>query len=113
MSARRVWEGILPSLSHSVLAISFPPNLPLTDTFIPFAPNLNADCIALFIALLYEILLTNCWDIFSATKKLFVSGFFTSLILSVTSFEVRLDKLFLILSISLPFFPITKPGLEV
>ena len=45
--------------------------------------------------------------------KKFVSGFFTSLILSVTSSFVNLDRLFLILSISLPFFPITKPGLDV
>ena len=104
---------MLPSLSHSVLAISFPPNLPLIDTFIPLAPSLRHDCIALFMALLYEILLTNCCAIFSATRYAFVSGFFTSFILSVTSFVVNLDRLFLILSISLPFFPITKPGLEV
>ena len=104
---------MLPSLNHSVLAISFPPNLPLIDTLIPFAPNLRQDCIALFIALLYEILLTSCWAIFSATKYALVSGFFTSLIFRVTSLLVNFDKLFLILSISLPFLPITKPGREV
>ena len=32
---------------------------------------------------------------------------------NLTANEVNLDKLFFILSISLPFFPITKPGLEV
>ena len=31
-----------------------------SDTFIPLAPSLNADCIALFIAILYDTLLTNC-----------------------------------------------------
>ena len=36
-----------------------------------------------------------------------------SLMFKVTSFEVNFDKLFFILSISLPFFPITKPGLDV
>jgi len=51
-SALKVCDGILPSLNHSVLAISFPPSLPLTETLIPLAPNLIHDCIALFIALL-------------------------------------------------------------
>ena len=52
MSALNVCDGILPSLNQSVLAISFPPNLPLIETFIPLAPNLKHDYIALFIALL-------------------------------------------------------------
>jgi len=68
---------------------------------------------ALFIALLYDILFTSCCAIFSATKKALVSGFLTSLIFKDTSLLVTLDKLFLILSISLPFLPITNPGLEV
>ena len=64
-------------------------------------------------ALLYEILFTNCCAMFSATKYAFVSGFLTSLIFKLTSFVVNFDKLFLILSISLPFLPITNPGLDV
>ena len=39
---------------------SGPANLPLNITLIPFAFNLIADCMALFIARLYAILLTNC-----------------------------------------------------
>ena len=84
---------MLPSLNHSVLAISFPPSLPLIETLIPLAPNLMHDCIDLFIALLYEILLTNCWAIFSATKYALVSGFFTSFIFNATSLVVNFDKL--------------------
>ena len=51
--------------------------------------QIKADCIDLFIALLYETLLTNCCAIFSATRKLFVSGFFTSFIFRLTSFLVN------------------------
>ena len=52
-----------PTIVHmSALSRVFEANpyLPLNITFIPFAFNLIADCIALFIALLYAILLTSC-----------------------------------------------------
>ena len=49
----------------------------------------------------------------SATKKAFNSGFLTSLIFRLTALLDIFEILFLILSTSEPFFPITKPGLEV
>ena len=48
-----------------------------------------------------------------ATKKEFNSGFFTSLILRLSSCLESFPRFFFIFSISLPFFPITNPGLEV
>ena len=47
------------------------------------------------------------------TKNEFVSGFLTSLIFNTISFSLNLDNFPFIFSISLPFFPITNPGLEV
>ncbi len=61
-------QAILPSLNHSVLAISVPANLPATVILIPLAPNLRVDCIALFIAFLYAIRFSSCCATFSATK---------------------------------------------
>ena len=49
----------------------------------------------------------------SATKKALSSGFLTSLMFKLISLVEIFDKFFLILSTSEPFFPITKPGLDV
>ena len=68
---------------------------------------------ALFIVFLKAILLTSCCAIFSATRYAFNSGFLTSFMLRLTSVLDISDKLFLILSISAPFLPITNPGLDL
>jgi len=68
---------------------------------------------ALFIAFLYAIRFSSCWATFSATKYASNSGFLISFIFTETSELEILLRLFFILSISDPFFPITKPGLDV
>ena len=113
MSALSVCNGTLPSLYHSVLAISAPFNLPETSILTPLALCLNALWTVLFMARLNITLFSSCCATPSARIVASKSGFFTSFILICEGPLTIFSTAFFKFSISSPRFPIIMPGLAV
>ena len=113
MSARRVCNGVRPSLYISLRAISAPFKRPLSWILIPSAPMRMVEAIAIFTARRYAILPSSWRAILVATMVASSSGRLTSKMLICTSFLVIFFSSSFNLSTSCPPLPMMKPGRAV